>query len=493
LSLQEYKNLKVMRQKDLIRILCLGESTTASGGDYSYPSQLEKILNEKMPGLKFIVINKGIPAVNTSYIVEHLIENLNRYNPDIVVTMMGCNDEGVRYYQDIPESNSWLFRHCRVYRFSRLIYAHILKKIKKEDIYGLNRLDLGKKAKLKDTRTIAEKTNLSNNGLIEKVTELNSKDDKNSPGLESSYSIHSKSAEIEDSFKKAINLNPKNDNAYVGLGWFYRYQGKYIQAERLFKLALKLNPRSDEACIGLGWVYRDKKNLLQARKYYKKAIELNPRNDMAYVFLGWSYRKQSDFNSAEILFKKAIQLNPNNLFAYFELSWLYRVQGKFIQAEELLRKGLEINPKETILWGALASLYQETLRYQEARSYYTRYAEYRKRLMDLSVSYNYIRLKDILDSRGIRLVAVQYPVRSVLELKNILREAKGVIFVDNEIIFKEAIKNGGYSEYFTDMFGGVFGHCTPKGNRLLADNIANQIIKGIVQGNYRKVVTEKAI
>ena len=41
------------------RILCLGDSMTAKGGDLSYPAQLERILNEKGKGGRFRVINGG--------------------------------------------------------------------------------------------------------------------------------------------------------------------------------------------------------------------------------------------------------------------------------------------------------------------------------------------------------------------------------------------------------------------------------------------------
>ena len=52
-----------------------------------------------------------------------------------------------------------------------------------------------------------------------------------------------------------------------------------------------------------------------------------------------------------------------------------------------------------------------------------------------------------------------------------------IIFVDNEKIFKDAIREFGYHEYFIDASGGDFGHCTERGNRLLAENIANVILK----------------
>jgi hypothetical protein len=90
---------------------------------------------------------------------------------------------------------------------------------------------------------------------------------------------------------------------------------------------------------------------------------------------------------------------------------------------------------------------------------------------------NYRRLKEVLDERGIRLVCMQYPMRSLSPLKAMFDDPKGVIFVDNEAVFKDAVKQGSYDEYFSDMFAGDFGHCTAKGNRLLATNSADAILR----------------
>ena len=130
LSIQEYKNRQTLKQKGTYRILCLGESTTQG----QWPPFLEEILNQRDIGIQFSVTDKGLGGVTTSTILGQLDSNINQYHPDMVVAMMGCNDEGVRYYQDIFEVNTWIFRHCRVYRFGRIIYMHILKKIKKEGI-----------------------------------------------------------------------------------------------------------------------------------------------------------------------------------------------------------------------------------------------------------------------------------------------------------------------------------------------------------------------
>lgn len=58
-------------------------------------------------------------------------------------------------------------------------------------------------------------------------------------------------------------------------------------------------------------------------------------------------------------------------------------------------------------------------------------------------------------------------------------DTQDIIFVDNEKIFKQAVKKSSYDEYFTDNFAVDFGHCTPKGNRLLAENIANVILREV--------------
>ena len=91
-SVQERRNQLSLREGHTYRVLCIGESTTALGGEDSYPSQLERSLNARGKGVSFSVINRGLPAVTTDVIVGQLEENLARYRPDVVVAMMGIND-----------------------------------------------------------------------------------------------------------------------------------------------------------------------------------------------------------------------------------------------------------------------------------------------------------------------------------------------------------------------------------------------------------------
>ena len=131
--------------------------------------------------------------------------------------------------------------------------------------------------------------------------------------------------------------------------------------------------------------------------------------------------------------------------------------------------------------GALLMICEEMGKPELAKEYAEK--AYRKRIMpsrygSIAVD-NYHKLKEILDKRRIKLVCVQYRMRDVEPLKKIFEKDKGVIFVNNEGIFKTAVKKAGYKEYFRDMFAGDFGHCTPKGNMLLAQNIADVILREV--------------
>lgn len=214
ISAQEYRNRTSLFKKGYYRIMCLGESTTAG----QYPPFLDDILNQRNIGVKFTVIDKGVVGINSIAVLSRLEENLDTYKPDMVITMIGINDQWITYYRDIPEAQTWVFRHCRVYRFLRLISAHMVKKFKEEGICGLKRSDLKKKVKAREGVTVVNKQ--------------------------------------EKLLQKIIALKPKNAGAYIKLGEFYQDQNKLPEAEESFNHAIALNPKNAEIYIALTWIYR---------------------------------------------------------------------------------------------------------------------------------------------------------------------------------------------------------------------------------------------
>jgi tetratricopeptide (TPR) repeat protein len=436
LSIQEHRNILSLKASAQYRIMCIGESTTALGGDDSYPAQLERILNQINLNLRISVINKGVSRVDSSKILQQLEENLDKYKPNMVITMMGINDfNGSLSY--VNDSGSFL-NYSKTYKLIKLIWLSVT-----------NRLS----------------------GVFQ-VKDRSQKEDHE---YNMSFS--------EDVLRKAVELNPDSDSAYVELANFYAYGEKDAKAKELFKKAIELNPRNDYAYAGLGWCYRKEGSLLKAEELFKKALELNPGNNQACVELGRYYYQQGKRSEADKLFKKALDSDPAS---YIDVGSFYISQDNLVKAEEVFTKAIVADPADSRAYGALALLCDETGRPEFARQYYEKSRQSQLKHLNSLTRDNYNKIKEILDKRKVRLMCVQYPMRSIKPLMAIFTGWDGIVFVDNEKVFKEAVRKEGVKEYFWDMFGGDFGHCTSKGNRLLAQNIANALVKAGVFSDMKK-------
>lgn len=441
----EHRNKISIGQKDTYRILCLGESTTVLGlGEQSYPSQLQNILNQQSLGIKFRVINGGVIGVNTTDILRNLGNNLDIYKPNLVITMMGVNDEdGYVFGQGnvlVPKLISW-FRGLKVYKLVRLLWVHSVAKV------------FSWEEKIYDDRL-----------------------------------YHPKNKDFL--IKKNIAI-PKDYKTCLYLARVYRSEGKFSYAKDMYERSIALNPKKRRIYAELAWLYEDKGLYLKAEELLNKAIKVAPKDYRGYLELGWFYRTREDFSKAEELFQQAIGISPKEAWIYIELGWLYNVQGQYPLAEESFRKAEELcfnkinnfgaafydkGKHMQMIYGGLATLYSDNGQYKKAGYYYDKADKLRTKYFNPITKYNYQRIKEILDNRNIKLVCAQYPMRSVEPLKKIFEGNEKVLFVDNERIFKDAVEKEGYGEYFTDIFAGDFGHCTLKGNRLLAENISRVII-----------------
>ena len=204
------------------------------------------------------------------------------------------------------------------------------------------------------------------------------------------------------------------------------------------------------------------------------AQEITRRNDGEYVGLGWVYREQGKFAAAQAAFRQALEINRRNDRAYVGLGCVYRDQGESVAAEAAFKQALEINPEDAKTYGALSTVYVGMGNQGLAKRYHEKAEELRLQEYDSVVAGHYHRLKEILDRRGLKLVCVQYPMRSLEPLRKMFQgRDDGIIFVDNEKIFRDAVQKSPLKEYFRDMFAGDFGHCTRKCNELLAKNIAD--------------------
>ncbi|MCC6758869.1 MAG: hypothetical protein IT395_04505 [Candidatus Omnitrophica bacterium] len=388
------RNLTAFHQKDALRVLCLGESTTEIGGEDSYPRQLERILNSRQNRIKFAVINGGIPGGNTDTITEHLPGNIENYDPHIVVLMMGINDVAV-------------------------------------SLDGKDKTDLSRAGHF--YRWI-EKSRLVR--LFTSLWKAKHQQAASSMGL---------------MLKQPIPKDRPDDDAKMRSAILFAAQGKYGKAIDL---------------------YTDL--IIRYKKYGTWP------NAWFYRQLGDIYQKQGDFKSVVRNLGVILEQNPRDAWAVDKAQAVCRDNREDGLIISTLSAAIERNTAEPGLYQLLGSCYEFRGQTASAAAAFAKAKKLRAATINPVTKENYRRVIAVLNEKHIETFVLSYPLRSLSEATNILEGIAGgdlAVQVDNEKVFKDAVAQGRYEDYFIDRFAGDFGHCTPKGNHVLAENVAEAILK----------------
>jgi acyl-CoA thioesterase-1 len=85
-----------LSQKHDLRIVAVGSSSTegigASGPARTYPAQLDAILEQRFPGTRIDVVNKGIGGETAAGTLARLDRDVLSLHPDLVIWQLGTND-----------------------------------------------------------------------------------------------------------------------------------------------------------------------------------------------------------------------------------------------------------------------------------------------------------------------------------------------------------------------------------------------------------------
>lgn len=434
---QDNPNHEMIRDKDAYTILCLGESTTALGGRNSYPNQLKNILNNKEKNLRFNVINKGLPSINTDNIVLNVADYINKFDPDFIVAMMGIND-------DFVSSSS------------------------------LNKKGLGVSRIFHKTYKLCNMIARRTKNILIKYTFW--EPDKN---LDNGY---------EQIFKAVKNKDYREVERRIAQ--FYGTNSYPVICDVITSKILDQIQRCDndsdeiELRIMMARINDLCENDAKAIKEFNNLLLLDPDNDEVKALLGASYMRRSKKHKAAEAFSN-MKDKYSDCTSFLYLKYYYNSHKKSAAEIQLIQKMKKIlkekDPRSFCydrIAGCLGVYYLESKNLQEAERYFN-YAKAVRRLHAWSdTKKNYQMLKEESSKNGIILLCVQYPLRDVNELKSyFFNDSSNVVFVSNESNFKSAVVKAGYNYYFEDMFAGDFGHCTKEGNRLLAQNIAECILK----------------
>jgi lysophospholipase L1-like esterase len=419
LWLQDQRNRASLREDSPYRILCIGESTTALGGKDAYPAQLERVLNENAGRPVVSVINRGVPATNTSAIVARLPALLDQYRPDAVVAMMGANDGDV----PPPGRVGSALRSLRVCKLA--LHA-----------WHLARGQPGAVPTPADAAMTKERR-----------------------------------------LRARIAANDADVGAYVELGTLYLAQARLDEARPLLEHALTVSPRDEPGGLGLALI----EHRQGASRPPEHALPGTPP-EVARDYLTLFDESEAARSLATHLIATfasddaAYRLVTNS---YFSTAGRFMREGRLDEAEELLELAAHRPGHRTreLYHGWLALIAEARGDERTATRHRHRARTLRRRHEEAhtSTARNYRAMHGLLRSRGIRLVAVQYPLRDVESLRRMLGDDPSVLFVDNERPFREALQRAPYGDFFIDAFAGDFGHLTPHGNRLLAETVAHAV------------------
>src|ERR1700683_1584265 len=121
----------IPRPEGVVRVACLGNSTTTDG----YPEQMENYLNSCTDPQRFQVLNFGLEWWTSIHTMLNFVLNVREFHPDFIIVHENCNDEKYRGYPGFrwdgahairtftfkPHRDEWLYRFSLLYRLGLIL------------------------------------------------------------------------------------------------------------------------------------------------------------------------------------------------------------------------------------------------------------------------------------------------------------------------------------------------------------------------------------
>ncbi len=489
---QDYRNEKALEDGADFVVLCIGESTTAHGanGDPAtgYPALLEEVLNERAGANRFAVINEGVPAADSSVLLARIALELEQYEPHVVVAMMGANDgkSGAIPVNRVPVVARTGFPYWfKTYQLAALLHHQLTRNVALEPAFvggsqaAAPSLDDPVRARLNVLGTPL--------ALMEEATQIYNA--ACPPGTDGPAACVPPEdlpllEAAEEGARSAVERQPRVAELRHRLARVLFLSGKPHQAEQACRNALSLRP-DDDIIRGALAVY-----LWSQGRYSDAEREARKARDAVVLNSGLDYVLAESLvalgrrdEAHRLLLGSAPQAKgpgpSEDLFVTWPRALFLARHGSKSELDDYLEAELRRSPfSASVLYGRLAR-YFDLLGDEERRDAFLSLSDaVRRGGSEALTRDNYNHLARLLRSKHIPLIAVQYPGRPLRTLEALFEDSTGVFFVDNEADFKEALRTMAYGELFGDHCYGDFGHATRKGNRILAENIA-EVIAGL--------------
>ena len=464
--------------------MCVGESTTALGGDDCYPALLEEVLNKAGTGRRFLVFNRGVPGGTSTSIMEELEANLDALKPTVVVAMMGANDlprGATPFTGGSSRERPSVFDLVKSLKLVGFLFELWEKRLQAPPDSTVARTGHALDAEVKLEQFVEQPR-------LEGVTDV-----PKSPRIKALFYVEQgdsiawrgQQGKAIELYAWAAKTDPHCSVAYLRLAEFFTGTMQLNSVRGFIKKALESDPDGFKPNYAMArFLVAEGKND-EARVHFTKAVDNTAEvKGMDLLSLAWAYDGLGRVQDAEATLQRFLKteqnslLNDQTLVRYPELIDLLEHHresaGKIVGLITVRRQPIP----QVLRFLACCYTCEGNADWAEELQQNAVEAQRKFLLAEPATQHNYLLLSKILQERGIRLVAVQYPGRSLTPLRQLFPPDESVTFVDNEASFHEAISRRGFRALFWDDIYGDFGHGTREGNRIIAENVARVILHG---------------
>ena len=459
-----------------IRILCIGESTTAG----LWPGLLETSLNQQHPDQQFHVVNRGDIGIHTGEVLDLLPQWLDESQPQIAITMLGVNDEGNVLVYPRTGRLAPLIEHSKAVKLMVLLWRSAWRIGAPPPALPASAAPQPEAQWDEKMREAMDRQFIPRGEAIDAfrfsflletqpaMLEIDPATPVYHVGLMVDALVSSEPQErMTEFFSRELGLQESSNmtaaERYEAIRAWRRGHGNAFDTLRM----LTSQQRLDDD------VAAEKQNLLEATRDHA----LSGTALVRYAaFLHFTDRPAG----ARVILRAALQKLPADYawsLALAEISFRF---GAYEDARFLINRALESRPDlpkrhEETLVGWLARATAAAGHEGEARELMARLDRMNLEFFKEYTRYNYSRIVDLLRERDIPVIAMQYPTLSIEALKKILDGRNDVLYLENVENFGQALRETSYNTIFSDSFAGSFGHFNDAGEELITANVARAV------------------
>ena len=405
-------------------ILCLGDSVTFGLGakrGFSYPDQLQKMLDQSDPQKQYKVINRGWPGQNSAQLLLRVERYLREFRPQIVTLLTGARNQdnyfGFRQFLEKSGDDRrgfLLSLHdsldtIRLYKFTRLLFRDLTTA-------GGNREP----------------------AVTHELPEIQ-------PGRYPSE-VRRPPAEkaVEDCFE----------------GERLKEMGQYDKALEFIQEAVNRVEVQGSCYYLAGSMYLEQKQYQEAIDWFQKGVDQDPLLFGNYDGIGLTLSEQGKMEEAIIWFQKGfVKARYESLYGhcYIGISKAFRKNGDALSAIRFFEQEVKRPSPVDDYLNRLAADYLLLFQKRRSTSDVLRWIQ-----SDIG------QLLGLLKRYDVQIIFQNYPYEP--DIDAIYQEIGGnseVVFVDHRKTFDPYTKNGVLSrEFFVPD-----GHPNAKGYHLMAKNL----------------------